>query len=409
MNLYSDFHIHSKYSRATSPRMDIPNLAKAAKLKGINLIGTGDFTHGKWLEEIRGYLGKESAEGIYEYDGVKFILTSEMSCIFEKDGKTRKIHTVYFAPNFEAVTQINDAIGKYGKMEEDGRPIFTISAAELTEKIMGVCPECFVMPAHIWTPWFSLFGSKSGFDRVKDGYEDMEKHIGGMETGLSSDPEMNWMVSQLDKYAIISNSDAHSPEKIGREMNVLNISENELSYKGITSALKNKKIERTIEYFPEEGKYHFDGHRNCNVSMHPEEALERNNICPVCRKPLTIGVLHRVYELADRKCGEKPKDAVPFVKWVPLNEIAAILKIKEEEYKKIIEPFGNEMNLFNADEKRLREIGEFGEKVIEVRNGNVHVEPGYDGVFGKVALSGSKKEEKKTKEKKKMKTLFEYE
>lgn len=406
MKFIADFHIHSKYSRATSRDMDMESLAKWAKIKGIKVLGTGDFTHPEWLKNLKEKL--EPAEtGLFKLkktdSGVRFVLTSEISCIYAKAASTRKIHIIVFAPSFPAVEKINAHLGWIGNLKSDGRPILGLDAKELAKIVLTADPNCLVVPAHAWTPWFSIFGSKSGFDSIEECFEEYSKYIFAIETGLSSDPQMNWRLSALDKIALISNSDSHSPSKIGREANVF---DTEISYPGIAEAIKSKnprKFLYTVEFFPEEGKYHFDGHRLCNVSLAPKESKKYNNICPNCGKLLTIGVLNRVEELADRKEGSKPEGAIPFKSLVPLVEIIAEVlgvlpgaKRVDIEYQKLIEKFGSEFEiLLNAsyDDLKLAGLPEIAEGIKRVRERKIFVEPGYDGVYGKVRIFS--KEEKK--------------
>src|SRR4030042_522862 len=309
MKFVADFHLHSKYSRATSRDMDLENLDKWAKIKGIKVLGTGDFTHPEWLKSLKEKLERPSP-ALFKLKGVKsdtrFILTAEISCIYSKKEKVRKIHIVIFAPSFEVVDKINVQLGWVGNLKSDGRPILGLDAKELAKIVLDASPDCLVVPAHAWTPWFSIFGSKSGFDSVEECFEEYSKYIFAGETGLSADPKMLWRMSDGRKITLISNSDAHSPQKIGREANVF---DTEISYPAIIEAIKTKNPQKflyTVEFFPEEGKYHFDGHRNCEVKFSPAETKRYGSLCPVCGKPLTVGVLNRVEELADREEGFVP-------------------------------------------------------------------------------------------------------
>ncbi len=415
MKFIADFHIHSKYSRATSKDMDLESLDKWAKIKGIKVLGTGDFTHPEWFKNIKEKL-IPAEPGLFKIkngdDSTRFILTSEISCIYSKNNKVRKIHIIIFAPSFEAVDKINAHLGWIGNLKSDGRPILGLDAKELAKIVLGVSSDCLIVPAHAWTPWFSIFGSKSGFDSVQECFEEYSKYIYAIETGLSSDPPMNWRLSALDKITLISNSDAHSPQKIGREANVF---DTELNYGAIIGAIKAKdplKFLYTIEFFPEEGKYHYDGHRNCNISLSPQESKKYNNVCPTCGKSLTIGVLNRVESLADRKEGFGPAGAIPFKSLVPLSEIIAeslgitvVSKQVDVEYKNLIKNLGSEFNiLLEASRQDLERatLPEIAEGITRVREGHVVIEPGYDGVFGKVSIF-SKGEQKNTI---KQKTLF---
>ena len=399
MRFIADLHLHSKYSRATSPQADLEHYAQSAKEKGILVIGTGDFTHPLWFEEIKEKL-EPAQPGLFKLKNstnpTRFLLSTEISCIYSKNGALRKIHLLIFAPSIEVVEKINTQLGWIGNLKADGRPTLGLEAKELTKIVLNICSECLVVPAHIWTPWFSLFGSRSGFDSIEECFEEYSKYIYAGETGLSSDPPMNWRVSFLDKITLISNSDAHSPQKLGREANVF---DTDLSYQGIVEAIKNKDKEKflyTIEFYPEEGKYHFDGHRNCNVKLSPKEAKKYNNLCPVCGKPLTLGVLHRVEELADREEGFIPQDAIPYKSLVPLEEIIAEALSQSpgtkevlKEYQNLIGEFGSEFEvLLNVSEGDLKSatLPEIAQGIIRVRKGEVKIEPGFDGVFGKVRI-----------------------
>ncbi|MFQ6049428.1 MAG: endonuclease Q family protein [Candidatus Paceibacterales bacterium] len=380
--------------------MDLENLDRWAKIKGIKVLGTGDFTHPEWFKNLKEKL--EPAEpGLFklkkvEADLTRFILTTEISCVYSKKGRVRKIHILVFAPSFEVVEKINAHLSWIGNLKADGRPILGLDAKELAKIVLSVSEECLIVPAHLWTPWFSLFGSKSGFDSIKECFEDYSKYIYALETGLSSDPAMNWRLSALDKIVLISCSDAHSPQKIGREANVF---DTELSYPAIINAIKSKNPQRflyTIEFFPQEGKYHYDGHRMCEIRLSPQESKKYNNICPNCGRPLTIGVLNRVEELSDRPEGFQPENAISFKSLVPLNEIIAdslgVLpgaKQVEQEYTNLIEKFGNEFRiLLDAPQQELETVTlpEVAEGIIRVREGKIFVEPGYDGVYGKIRI-----------------------
>lgn len=416
MKFIADFHIHSKYSRAVSPLMDLGNLDNWARIKGLKVLGTGDFTHPKWFYEIKKEL--EPAEpGLFKLgnsdSGTRFILTSEISCIYSKGGKVRKIHIIVFAPSIETVEKINLKLSQIGNLKADGRPILGLDAKELTKIVLEVDENCLVVPAHAWTPWFSVFGSKSGFDSLEECFEEYTKHIYAIETGLSSDPAMNWRLSQLDKVTLISNSDAHSLAKIGREANVFDA---ELSYNGIAEALKTKnknKFLYTIEFFPEEGKYHYDGHRLCNLSLTPQQSKKYNNICPRCGKPLVIGVLNRVEELADRPEGFVPKNAIPFKSLIPLNEVIAeslgvsvISKEVTKYYNNLIKNLGSELKILlelTEEEIKKESSPKIANGVIKVRGRKVSIEPGYDGVYGKIKIFSEGNNKKVANE---QKTLF---
>ena len=415
MRFTADFHLHSKYSRATSPRSDLENLDKWARIKGIKVLGTGDFTHPEWFKSLKEKL--EPAEpGLFKLRAgganTRFLLTSEISCIYSKKGRVRKIHIVVFAPSLKVVEKINARLSLIGNLKADGRPILGLDAKELLKIVLDVSQDCLVVPAHIWTPWFSLFGSRSGFDSIEECFEDYSKHIFTGETGLSSDPAMNWRLSALDKVSLISNSDAHSPEKIGREANVFDV---EFSYPAIIEAIKSKNPEKflyTIEFFPQEGKYHYDGHRDCKISLSPSQTKKYNGICPVCGKSLTVGVLSRVEELADRPEGFKPEGAIPYKSLIPLGEIIAEAlgvgvntKEVKKQYENLIKGFGSEFEvLLNVSQQELQNITlpEIAEGIVRVRQGKVFIEPGYDGVYGKVRIF-SKGEQRELS---KQRTLF---
>jgi uncharacterized protein (TIGR00375 family) len=421
MKFVADFHIHSKYSRATSPLMDLDNLDKWAQIKGIKILGTGDFTHPKWIEEIKEKL--EPAEsGLFKFRSIKtstrFILTAEISCIYSKGGKVRKIHIIIFSPSLKTVEKINSYLRKVGNIYSDGRPILGIDAKELAKICLDIDKNCLIVPAHIWTPWFSVFGSKSGFNSLEECFEDYTKYIFACETGLSSDPAMNWRLSQLDNITLISNSDSHSLPKIGREANVFDA---KIDYFEILEILKTKdqkKFLYTVEFFPEEGKYHYDGHRLCNLNLSPKESKKYNNICPKCAKPLVIGVLNRMEELADRPEGFKPKNSIPYKSLIPLNEIIAesirtsvASKKVGEYYNNLIKNIGNEFKiLLDSSKKEIEDnsLPEIAEGIIRMREGKVFIEPGYDGAYGKIKIFTEREWPKNNKKNKifPQKTLF---
>jgi uncharacterized protein (TIGR00375 family) len=381
--------------------MNIEGLSRGAKVKGLQLLGTGDFTHPFWLEEIRHKLEEVSGSGLFTYENVFFVLTTEVSTIFTFEGQTRKVHHIIHAPSFDVVEQINESLSKYGNLKTDGRPMLTVSAPELVEKIMEISKDAVITSAHIWTPWFSLFGSKSGFNSVEDCYQDQTKNIFSLETGLSSDPAMNWRLSALDKFTLVSNSDSHSPHpwRLGREVNVFDLKK--VTYQEIFNAIKEKDKERflfTIEVEPSYGKYHFDGHRNCGVVLTPNEAKKFNNICPMCGRKLTVGVLHRVDELADRPEGFVPENAIPFKSLLPLYEIISFVTGTNQLYSqkviveqdKLIEKIGNEFNvLLNVSKEELLKVTneKIADAIVKVREGKVKYAPGYDGVYGRAVFS----------------------
>ncbi|MGD9014419.1 MAG: endonuclease Q family protein [Candidatus Omnitrophota bacterium] len=394
MEFIADFHIHSKYSRATSRDMDIEHIAEWARLKGITLMGTGDFTHHLWLEELKANL-EDLGNGLFKFGDVYFILTAEISSIYSKAGRGYRIHNIIIAPSFKSVDKINNTLSRWGNLASDGRPILGIDAAELARIVFGIDEASVLVPAHVWTPWFSVFGSMSGFDRIEDCFEEQTVNIFALETGLSSDPAMNWRWSALDRFSLISNSDSHSPSRIGREANVFNC---ELNYKDIIDSLKKKDKTRflyTIEFFPEEGKYHFDGHRNCGVRFSPSQTNEHKGICPKCGRRVTIGVMNRVEQLADRPLGDKPNQAIPYKNLIPLDEIIAEAKGLNKgskavaaEYRMAISKFGSEFGiLLRASKEDLRNNlpKRIAEGVLRVRERQVVVQPGFDGEYGKIS------------------------
>jgi uncharacterized protein (TIGR00375 family) len=403
MEFIADFHIHSKYSRATSHDMDLEHIAEWAKLKGITLMGSGDFTHHLWLEELKNNL-EDLGNGLFKYKEIYFILTTEISNIYSKKGKTYRIHNIIFAPSFKTVDKINEVLSRYGNLSSDGRPTLGLDVAELARIIFDIDENCMIVPSHIWTPWFSLFGSMSGFDKIEDCFEEQTPKIFAGETGLSSDPAMNWRLSCLDRIILISNSDSHSPQKIGREANVFDC---ELNYKTIREVLKTKDKKRflyTIEFFPQEGKYHFDGHRLCGICWSPKETKENRGICPKCKRPVTVGVMNRVEQLADRPEGFVPENAIPYKNLIPLDEIIAEAKgiakgslSIERDYRSIVSKFGNEFEvLMKVPEEELRRNLSFkiAEGIIRMRQGKINIRPGFDGEYGKISIF---EEEKKTK------------
>ncbi|MFH1061465.1 MAG: endonuclease Q family protein [Candidatus Omnitrophota bacterium] len=416
MKFIADLHIHSKYSRATSPNMDLPNLAKWAKIKGIDLLGTGDFTHHLWLEHLKSVL-KPEGNGLFSYNDAHFMLTAEISSIYSKNNRCYRIHNLIFAPSFETVDKINKALSQIGNLRSDGRPILGLDAAKLARIVFAIDPNCMLVPAHIWTPWFSLFGSKSGFDLIEDCFEEQAKNIFALETGLSSDPAMNWRVSALDKYSLISNSDCHSPQKIGREANVFDC---ELSYFEIRDVLKTKDKKRflyTIEFFPEEGKYHFDGHRNCKVRLSPQQTKKHKGLCPECGKAVTVGVTNRVEALADRPEGFVPKNSIPFKNLIPLEEIIAEAlavgrssKRVAKAYAEAVSKLGKEFDilLHKTESELLAALPEkIAQGILKVRRGECLINPGYDGEYGIISIfAKDETKAKKLKTQEKQLSLF---
>jgi len=373
--------------------MDIPNLAATARIKGISLLGTGDFTHPEWFKILKREL-EDAGGGLYRYKDTYFILTAEVSNIYFKAGKTRRVHNIIFAPDFEVAFEISKSIGEYGNLSSDGRPILSLESDRLVKKVREISRIAFIVPAHIWTPHFSLFGSNSGFDKIEECYEDETNFIYAMETGLSSDPPMSWRVSELDRISLVSNSDAHSPNKIGREANVF---DKKFSYLELLDILKNRDSSRflyTVEFFPEEGKYHWDGHRACNVRLSPDESKNVSNRCPNCGKKLTVGVLNRANLLSDRPEGFVLSGVPGYKSLVGLAEIISeALKVGsdsltvEKEYRKLIGIFGSEFEiLLEAPEEELLKncprMVALG--IINARTGKVKKIAGYDGVYGRI-------------------------
>jgi uncharacterized protein (TIGR00375 family) len=384
--------------------MSIPEIGKYAKIKGLNLVGTGDFTHPDWLKEIKGTLTPEADSGLFklasEESPVHFMLTSEVCTIFNYKGESKKVHHVILTPSLEKAVQINERLQRFGNLSSDGRPILNVSAPQLVEEVMAVSGENMIFPAHAWTPWFSIFGAFSGFDTVEDCYQDMTKHIHALETGLSSDPAMNWRLSKLDKYTLVSNSDCHSfwPWRIGREANVFELER--FSYKEVTDAIvanDSAHFKFTIETDPAYGKYHWTGHRNCKVSLSPAEAIKFGNICPVCRRPLTKGVEQRVEELADRPANFRREGTPGFMRLLPLSEIIATVlgtgspstQAVWKNYNLLVEKFGDEYTvLIDAPFDVMVQVVDapIAQAVVKVRDGTAKVTPGYDGVYGQLVL-----------------------
>ena len=407
MKMIADLHIHSRFSMATSKEGTPENLDFWARKKGISLIGTGDFTHPVWREELKERLVTEG-NGLYhlrdEYvkeesrkfpgEGTHFVVSGEISSIYKKNGKTRKVHNVILLPGLEAADAMAQRLEKIGNIHSDGRPILGLDSHDLLEMMLDVCPEGILIPAHIWTPHFSVLGAKSGFDSVEECFEELAPYIHALETGLSSDPAMNWRISKLDRYQLVSNSDAHSPSKLGREANLLDI---DCSYEGLYRAIQTGEgLEGTVEFFPEEGKYHFDGHRKCGVSLSPVEAERLGGICPVCGKKLTMGVDHRVEQLADRAEGFVKKDGKKYESLVPLPEVistcmgySAASKKVQGCFEQMIQTLGTEFDILrNVPSEDIKSCA--GERIAEgienVRTGNVKRIPGYDGEYGKIEL-----------------------
>lgn len=422
MNLIVDLHIHSHYSRATSKDCTLEGLYKWGKIKGINIIGTGDFTHPAWFAEINEKL--EPAEsGLYklrediatEIDKtlpesiktnlIRFVLTVEISNIYGKNGKIRKLHNLVIVPNFEVAADINKQLSQIGNLKSDGRPILGLDSKELLKITLNSHRDSFFIPAHIWTPWFGMFGSKSGFDSIQEAFEELAPEIKAIETGLSSDPFMNWRVQELENIAITSHSDAHSPQKLGREATVMNC---DLSYEEIINGIKTNdhRLQGTIEFFPAEGKYSQDGHRACNIHFSPTETKKHNGICPVCKKTLTVGVEYRVEELSyqpisfESKSNKSVEYIIPLIEILSeMNGVKSITKKVQQEYERIFSTLGNEFDILrtiSTDEIRMHGFMELAHVIAKIRNGDVHIEPGYDGVYGKITLFPTQTEKKQS-------------
>jgi len=422
----ADLHLHSKYSRATSKEMNLENLWKWAQLKGIQILGTGDFTHPRWFNELHDKL-EPAEKGLFKLKAkfaktklseipqscqaeVRFMLSAEISSIFTQNGRGRKVHNLIYAPDFISAGKINaELIKRNCNLESDGRPIIGLSAKDLLKYTLSTNENNVFVPAHIWTPHFAVLGASSGFNSLEECFEELTPEIFAIETGLSSDPPMNWQIASLDKIALISNSDAHSPMKLGREANIF---KTEFSYQAIWQAVrqaslantkKSKGLISTIEFFPEEGKYHFDGHRDCQQRITPEETLRLNGLCPVCRKPVTVGVLHRVMKLANRPYDQEIKNRVPFISSIPLIEIIAECfdcgtssKKVQNEYFSLLKILGNEFKILLeipiADlKKNTKPI--IAEGIQRIRQGNVLIQAGYDGKYGTIHIFSEKERE----------------
>ena len=412
MNHIVDLHIHSHYSRATSKNSNIEGLYYWGKIKGIHVQGTGDFTHPAWFSEMREKL-ESDGNGLYKLkdeiaseidkklpisvrdNPMRFALTVEISNIYSKGGKVRKLHNCIVVPDFATVSFINSRLERIGNLKADGRPILGMDSKELLKITLESHADSLFFPAHIWTPWFAMFGSKSGFDSIEEAFEDLAPEIKAIETGLSSDPYMNWRLSELQSRTILSNSDAHSPQKLGREANIICC---DLNYKDIIGSIKTNddRFIGTIEFFPQEGKYHYDGHRGCNIRFNPSETKKHNGLCPVCYNPLTIGVDNRIDEIANHPEGYKPAKHKQVEYIIPLIEIIAEMvksgtssKKVLAEYERIYTTLGDEFSILRSlpiEEIRMRGFTELAHVIDRMRRGDVHIEPGYDGVYGTIKL-----------------------
>lgn len=434
MRVLADLQIHSRFARAVSSRMVVPEIANWAFKKGIDIVATGDWTHPVWYRELKSNLVEEG-EGLYKLKDQEeklplFLLSTEVSSIYSQGGETRRIHTLIFAPDFTTIEKINkDLLDRGVKLMSDGRPVTGLSARDIADIALSADERCLVIPAHAWTPWFSLYGSQSGFDSILDCFQDLTGYIYAVETGLSSDPAMNWRIEDLDDRQLVSFSDAHSPEKIGREATAFDLEE--LSYKSISDAIKGEgesRIAYTIEFYPEEGKYHYSGHRKCDVIYSPKEIRNKGSVCPICGKPLTVGVMSRVEALATRnietesdidkrgvrwikdKDGKRPQ----YVMLVPLMEIISEVmdvgvktKTVADKYENLLNAFGTEFDVLlktPIEEIKRSFSPELAEAISKVRSGDIFIKPGYDGVFGEVKIW--KNQEKKEVEVSSQKSLF---
>lgn len=410
MRIVADLHIHSYLSRACSPQLRPQTLYEWCQLKGLTTLATGDFTHPAWFAELREKL-VETDPGLFSLTPalaesvdarvfpscrapVRFVLGVEISCIYKKGPRVRKVHHLVFMPSFEAAKRFNASLAKIGNIRSDGRPILGLDSRNLLELVLQADSQGVLIPAHAWTPHFAVFGSESGFDSLEECFEDLTPHIFAIETGLSSDPSMNWRLSALDGITLISNSDAHSPEKLAREANVF---DTELSYSGIFGAMKARdgRFIKTLEFFPEEGKYHVDGHRNCQTRLDPKETLQRNGLCPVCNKPVTVGVLHRVERLADRSNAVQPSGAPTFENLIPLKEVLGeVLRVGPSSvkvaalYRRLLESFGNELSILRElPLARLEPEHPMVALALDrMRRGKVTINAGYDGEYGEISL-----------------------
>ncbi len=412
MKFIADLHVHSKFSRATAKNLDLENLYIAAQLKGITVVGTGDFTYPAWHEEISEKL-VAAEPGLFKLKDelarpcdaqvpsscrstVRFILATEISNIYKKNGKTRKNHNLVFVPDMDTAQKFNAKLDKIGNIKSDGRPILGLDARDLLETLLETSDRAFLVPAHIWTPWFSMLGSKSGFDSIEECFDDLTSHIFAVETGLSSDPAMNWRVSSLDGLTLVSNSDAHSPLNLGREANMF---DTELSYSAIKNAMKTgdpKQFLGTIEFYPEEGKYHIDGHRTCKISFWPGTTMKHEGLCPACGKPLTLGVLYRVEELADRKEGQKPARSHPYNSSIQLVDILSeVLRVGptskkvKQTYQAVLNKLGSEFDILHSldiDAIEQAAVPLLGEAITRMRRKEINIIPGYDGEYGRIRI-----------------------
>ncbi len=439
MQVIADLEVHSKYARAVSPKMTLPNITEWAQKKGIDLVGTGDFTHPLWLRELEAQF-EESGKGVFKLkesvSKVRFLLTSEISCIYSHNGKGRRVHLMVYLPTFSQVRKFNkELVHRGANLMSDGRPIIGLTLAQVTQIALSVEPKAIVVPAHVWTPWFGFYGHRGGYDSLKEAFGELADSIHTVETGLSSDPAMNWRIEELSNRNIVSFGDAHSPQKLGREATVFDVEK--LDYENIRVAFNTRPLESsgssskivyTIEFYPEEGKYHYTGHRKCDVVYSPNEARKKGILCPVCTKPLTVGVMSRVETLAKEEIEIesetddfgvrwiKPKETAlrtrdsmgqrPYVMLVPLAEIISEAvssgvgtQTVMRAYEQLVNSFESEFNVLlktPIDEIEKLVQPKIAEGIKKVRAGDIVIEPGYDGVFGKVKIWKEKEAEEKT-------------
>ncbi len=418
MSYVADLHIHSRFSRACSPQLNVPNLVEWAKYKGINVLGTGDFLHPLWFAELKkdltedgsGFLSQKGGRG--KGEGGRFVLTVEIASIYTQKGKGRRVHNLIFMPDFaSAETFQKELLSKRANLASDGRPIVGISSKDLLSLALQASEKALFIPAHAWTPWFGVFGSESGYDSLEECFEDLVEYVYGIETGLSSDPAMNWRVNELDKRSILSFSDAHSLPNLGREATVVG-DEVDKGYEGLFGAIKNQKIAGTLEFYPEQGKYHYTGHRSCNVKYTPEDTKDKGTICPVCKRGLTVGVMERIEKIAAREIGEigeiremgviKSKifpNRAGYRMLVPLHQVIAEAYSSAPtsqkvitEYKKLVTAFGGEIKVLtkvSIDDIAKISGSKVAEGVDKDRKGDLVIDPGYDGVYGVVKIWGN--------------------
>ena len=401
MGYLADLHLHSSFAFATSKDLTLENLAAWARVKGVDLLASAGFTHPEWLRVLSTNLA-EDGPGLYRFGGVHFVLGTEVSCVYRQGGRSRRVHVLLLAPDFDTVDRINGALSKYGNLQSDGRPTLKLAARDLTALVLDINPGCIVIPAHVWTPWYGLFGSKSGFNYLEECFLDMSPQIHAVETGLSSDPAMNWGIPELENRTIVSFSDAHSAPNLGRELTAF---QGELSYRRLADALANQGVAYSVEFYPEEGKYHWTGHRKCAVSQSPQDTAAQGTRCPVCHRPLTLGVLHQISEYGEgggtvrrdpdgfvRSIQGRP----PFIRLLTLAEIIAetwgrgrATKGVQREFGRITAELGGEIQalIWTKPDDLIAVAGEkLAEAVLRARMGDIQVDPGYDGVYGKIRI-----------------------